>query len=56
LLRLRERIAGDIGSGAAPVDAILLRTRSLVPGAVTELSTRGATTPRKPQLRMGDSP
>jgi hypothetical protein len=56
LLRLRERIAGDIGSGATPVDAILLRTRSFIPTTATEPPSRGTPTPPKPKLQPGDGP
>jgi len=41
LIRLRERVAQDIGAGATPVDAVALRTR----GAALELAARQGATP-----------
>ncbi len=53
MLRLREHIASDIGAGAAPADAILLRTRSFVPlkEVPAQSQPRGG-----PNLRTGDGP
>jgi hypothetical protein len=55
LFRLRESIASDIGAGAAPTDAILLRTRALS-GTPAERPARASPTVEKPRLRTGDEP
>jgi hypothetical protein len=54
LLLLREHIASDIVAGAAPTDAILLRTRAL---AREHPAQRGSPRPgTRPNLRPGDEP